>query len=140
MANVRKKETAPKATDKVGRKKTFRREAPIWKWMKSLFSGDYFFSRNLRRSPLWFILYCVCLILIYVGLKYEPVKRVRKINEMSDILEKRNARNNDLKAKIQLYTTPEYLFEDVFGEQADYREVYSQPTLIKVHKRDGKSK
>lgn len=99
---------------------------------KSFFSGDFLFSGNFRRSPIWFILYCVLLILIYIGMRYEPVKRYNTMVRLNKELDKCNYRNNDVKAQLQKYQSSSVLTKQLSPQ--GFQHTLEQPHVIIVEK------
>ncbi|MGI6718563.1 MAG: hypothetical protein ACOX4D_05405 [Bacteroidales bacterium] len=129
MSNTFKKNNnSPKKTKKQKVKKNKKNRLNIW--FSNFFSGEYLFPKNFSKSPLLFIIYCACLILIYIVLRYEPVKRYNKICELNDVIIQKDARNNKLKSEILLTGSVNSLAEDF--DAKDDVDKYRKPIIIKL--------
>jgi len=145
MANTLRTKPAPKQD---GPQKPQRQRANnvdnsiVLRWLRKFISGDYLFSNNVWRSPLWFVLYVVVLILIIVGMRLEPVRKYKEINELRGELKAVSVKNHQTKAQISLITSPEALLKDftVGNETVKYSDYIYEPKVIKVIKNDGKRK
>ena len=114
----------------------------VLRWLRKFISGDYLFSNNVWRSPLWFVLYIVVLILILVGIRLVPVRKYNEINILRSELKEISVKSHQTKAKISLITSPEALLKDFTGgnETAKFSDYIDDPVIIKVIKSNGKGK
>ncbi len=129
MANTL--QTEKETPKKVKQQKVYKKKkSKLGVWFSNFFSGEYLFPKNFSRSPLLFIIYCACLILIYIVLRYEPVKRYNKICELNDIIIQKDARNNKLKSEI-LFTGSVNSLAGDFDAKNDI-DKFKKPIKIKV--------
>ncbi|MCK9301786.1 MAG: FtsL-like putative cell division protein [Bacteroidales bacterium] len=115
--------------EEIKKNKRDKKNSRVAKGIRSFLSGNYLFTKNMRKSPIWIIIYCVFLIIIIIGLRYEPIKRYNNIELLNKTLIEKTIRNNEIKAKITYYGSLSNL-------QKDFKQdgVQSQPVIIKVNK------
>ncbi|MDR2083989.1 MAG: hypothetical protein LBP67_03240 [Bacteroidales bacterium] len=144
MANTfKKKEAAVKKKNETPKRKSNKKVENniLLNSLRQFISGDYLFSNNLWRSPLWFILYIVVLILFIVGLRLVPVRKYNEINVLREELKEITVKHHQTKARISLMTTPEVLLKEfVKNNDIAYSEILADPTVIKIIENNGKSK
>ncbi|MDL2227747.1 hypothetical protein LJC30_02550 [Odoribacter sp. OttesenSCG-928-L07] len=108
--------------------------------MRKFISGDYLFSKNIWRSPLWFVLYVVVLILIIVGIRFVPVRKYEETKNLKEELKRVTVNHHKNRAIIDRMTTPEALIKDFSNNDVNYADVIVEPTVIKVVNSNGKNK
>ena len=99
-------------------------------WAKHVFSGDFLFKTQLRKNPLVFIMYVLVLVLVYIGLRYEPIRRYNTMRKLNAELVNCNYRNNEIKAQLQRYGSAGNIEHRLKKDGKQF--VFAQPTIIKV--------
>ena len=130
MANKLKETKPGQQTEPSVKNRSTKKNSLFAKWMNYVFSGDFLFSKNFRRSPFWFVLYVVLLILIYIGMRYEPVKRYYAMRRLNTELVEKFYRNNELKAQLQYYQSAGNLMKQISKDGFIIDSV--RPIIIKV--------
>ena len=105
-----------------------------FRYAKLFSSGEFLFSDNFRKSPIWFVAYIVILVLIYIGMRYEPLKRYNTMRRLNNELIRCHYRNNDVKAQLQRYQSLDNMSKIMVKQ--GFEEELQQPTIIKVEHND----
>lgn len=105
-----------------------------FRFAKLFSSGEFLFSDNFRKSPIWFVAYIVVLVLIYIGMRYEPLKRYNTMRRLNNELIRCHYRNNDVKAQLQRYQSLDNMSKIMV--KCGFEEELQQPIIIKVESKD----